>query len=62
MAVDPHGGTVSTKVRWLVVISNQFRIESFIQTDVVVNPDNSSKTVANTRGELVDINTSSSRR
>ncbi len=50
-------GIVSAKARTLGVIPNEFRIESFIQTDAAVNPGNSGGALVNTRGELVGINT-----
>lgn len=50
-------GIVSAKARNLGAIPNDFRIESFIQTDAVVNPGNSGGALVNTRGELVGINT-----
>lgn len=50
-------GIVSAKARNLDVIPNQYRVESFIQTDAAVNPGNSGGALVNTRGELVGINT-----
>lgn len=50
-------GIVSAKARDLKAISNQSRIESFIQTDAAVNPGNSGGALVNTKGELVGINT-----
>jgi Do/DeqQ family serine protease len=50
-------GIVSAKARDIGIIPTEFRIESFIQTDAVVNPGNSGGALINLRGELVGINT-----
>lgn len=50
-------GIVSAKGRSIDVLEDQDRIESFIQTDAVVNPGNSGGALVNIRGELVGINT-----
>ena len=50
-------GIVSAKARQLGAIPNDFRIESFIQTDAAVNPGNSGGALVNTHVELVGINT-----
>jgi len=50
-------GIVSAKARNINILSKQFAIESFIQTDAAVNPGNSGGALVNTNGDLVGINT-----
>ena len=51
-------GIVSAKARSIDILTNRpDRIESFIQTDAVVNPGNSGGALVNTNGELIGINT-----
>ena len=50
-------GIVSAKGRNIDILDGQDRIESFIQTDAVVNPGNSGGALVNTNGELIGINT-----
>ncbi|HEY9115268.1 MAG TPA: trypsin-like peptidase domain-containing protein, partial [Bacteroidales bacterium] len=49
-------GIVSAKARNINILGAQSSIESFIQTDAVVNRGNSGGALVNTRGELVGIN------
>lgn len=50
-------GIISAKGRSLGIINERTAIESFLQTDAVVNPGNSGGALVNTYGELIGINT-----
>ena len=49
-------GIVSAKARYMGILGAQSSIESFIQTDAVVNRGNSGGALVNTHGELIGIN------
>lgn len=50
-------GIVSAKGKSIGIIRDQYRMESFIQTDAAVNRGNSGGALVNIQGELVGINT-----
>ncbi len=50
-------GIVSAKARNINILQGSYSIESFIQTDAVVNPGNSGGALVNEKGELIGINT-----
>ena len=50
-------GIVSALSRDVQIIDDNFRIESFIQTDAAINKGNSGGALVNTSGQLVGINT-----
>ena len=50
-------GIISAKSRNIGIMGGRMSIESFLQTDAVVNPGNSGGALVNYKGELVGINT-----
>ncbi|MCB0705379.1 MAG: trypsin-like peptidase domain-containing protein [Saprospiraceae bacterium] len=57
LASTVTAGIISAKGRNINILESRYSIESFIQTDAVVNPGNSGGALVNTRGELIGINT-----
>ena len=49
-------GIISAKARNIGILPDQYKIESFLQTDAAVNPGNSGGALVNLNGELVGVN------
>ena len=56
LASTVTAGIVSAKARNINILGGEYSIESFIQTDAVVNPGNSGGALVNSKGQLVGIN------
>ncbi len=50
-------GIISAKARNLGILSGNYKIESFLQTDAALNPGNSGGALVNIKGELIGITT-----
>jgi Do/DeqQ family serine protease len=50
-------GIISARARNLDIISGNYKIESFLQTDAALNPGNSGGALVNIKGELIGITT-----
>jgi len=57
LASTVTAGILSAKGRNINILDGDYSIESFIQTDAVVNPGNSGGALVNVKGELIGINT-----
>ena len=57
LASTVTAGIVSAKGRDLHIVQDKAPVESFIQTDAVVNPGNSGGALVNLNGDLIGINT-----
>jgi S1-C subfamily serine protease len=57
LASTVTAGIVSAKARNINILRDAYAVESFIQTDAVVNPGNSGGALINSKGELIGINT-----